>query len=101
MVTYSSVSSACYCLDRRWVFKSLATPSYDRTIDSCFHSMHTCLLRATMSKHIRSFIDLAASFLRVVLDVEQQTEDPTFPHSTAMPRACLMSLCVVGEVYRL
>ena len=26
---------ACYCLDRRCVFKSLVTPSYDRIIDSC------------------------------------------------------------------
>jgi hypothetical protein len=25
----SSVLSACYCLDRRCVFKSLATPRYD------------------------------------------------------------------------
>jgi hypothetical protein len=44
MVTYSSVSSACYCLDRRCVFKSLATPSYDRITDSWFHSMHTTTL---------------------------------------------------------
>jgi hypothetical protein len=47
MVTYSSASSACYCLYRRCVFKSLATPSYGITINSCFQYMRTCLLRAT------------------------------------------------------
>ena len=32
-----------------------------------------------MSEHARAFKDLAESFLGVVLDVEQQIEDPTFP----------------------
>jgi hypothetical protein len=45
----SSVLSAYCCLDRRCVFKSLATPSYDRIISSASTTqfMHTCLLRAT------------------------------------------------------
>jgi hypothetical protein len=34
----SSVLSACYCLDRRCVFKSLATPSYDRRINNSVSS---------------------------------------------------------------
>jgi len=46
----SSVLSACYCLSRHCVLKSLVTPDYDRTISSAstIDSMHTCLLRATV-----------------------------------------------------
>ena len=32
-----------------------------------------------MSEHVQAFKDPAESFLGVILDVEQQTEDPTFP----------------------
>jgi hypothetical protein len=45
----SSVSSACYCLDRRCVLNSLVTSAYDRTISSAstINPMYACLLRAT------------------------------------------------------
>jgi hypothetical protein len=46
MVTYSSVLPACYCLDRRCAFQSLATPSYDRTMDSCFQPLYVHLFAA-------------------------------------------------------
>ena len=45
-----SVLPACYCLDRRCVFKSLATPGLSIENKQGFHNhyMHTCVLRATV-----------------------------------------------------
>jgi hypothetical protein len=47
----SSLLSACYCLDRRCVLKSLVTSEYGRIISSASTTipMYTCLLRATWS----------------------------------------------------
>ena len=44
--------SACYCLDRHYVLKSLVTSEYDGiaiSSASTTNSMYTCLLRATES----------------------------------------------------
>jgi hypothetical protein len=45
----SSVLSACYCLDRHCVLKSLVTSESDRIISSAsrMNAIYTCLLRAT------------------------------------------------------
>jgi hypothetical protein len=71
----SSVLSACYCLDRRCVFKSLATPRYDRIISSTSTTyVHTCLLRATfmsLTTNITNpfpyFVALGGGFVAVYL----------------------------------
>jgi hypothetical protein len=50
-----SVLSACYCLDRYCVFKSLATSGYDKIISSASIIkiyIYTCLLRATLEDKI-------------------------------------------------
>ena len=39
----SSVLSACYCLDRRCVLKSLATSQLDRQLKQCFHNQDICI----------------------------------------------------------
>jgi hypothetical protein len=46
----SSVLSACFCLDRHCVLKSLVISEYDRTITSASttYFMYTCRLRATV-----------------------------------------------------
>jgi hypothetical protein len=51
MVTCSSVLSACYCLDGRCVFKSLATHNYDRITDCCFQPSYVHLSAARNILH--------------------------------------------------